>query len=99
MNKRIALALLAASGGLVGRLRPPARRAAETAKIVLVAGRPSHGPGEHEFNAGCKLLAKCLAEVPGIEPVVVTGGWPEDESSSTAPRRSSSSWTAAAATR
>jgi type 1 glutamine amidotransferase len=54
--------------------------AADTARIVLVAGRPSHGPGEHEFNAGCKLLAKCLSEVPGIEPVVVTGGWPKDES-------------------
>ena len=39
--------------------------AADTTKIVLVAGHPSHGPGEHEFNAGCKLLAKCLAQVPG----------------------------------
>ena len=54
--------------------------AADTAKIVLIAGRPSHGPGAHEFNAGCKLLAKCLSQVPGIEPVVVTGGWPKDES-------------------
>lgn len=54
--------------------------AAEPTKIVLIAGRPSHGPGDHEFNAGCKLLAKCLAEVPGVEPVVVAGGWPEDES-------------------
>ncbi len=57
-----------------------AAQAADTAKVVLVAGRPSHGPGDHEFNAGCKLLAKCLAQVPGIEPVVVTGGWPKDES-------------------
>jgi len=55
-------------------------QAAETAKIVLIAGRPSHGAGAHEFNAGCKLLAKCLSQVPGIEPVVVTGGWPKDES-------------------
>jgi type 1 glutamine amidotransferase len=55
-------------------------RAADTDKIILVAGRPSHGPGDHEFNAGCKLLAKCLAEVPGVEPVVVEGGWPKDES-------------------
>jgi type 1 glutamine amidotransferase len=55
----------------------PAR--AEDTKIVLIAGKPSHGPGEHEFNAGIKLLAKCLGEIPGIKPVVVTGGWPEDE--------------------
>jgi type 1 glutamine amidotransferase len=54
--------------------------AADGAKVVLVAGHPSHGPGDHEFNAGCKLLAKCLAEVPGVEPVVVTGGWPSDQS-------------------
>ncbi|MBV8308809.1 MAG: hypothetical protein JO344_00275, partial [Planctomycetaceae bacterium] len=57
-----------------------AARAADTTKIVLIAGHPSHGPGEHEFNAGCKLLCKCLAQVPGLEPVVVTGGWPKDES-------------------
>ena len=71
----------------------------EDAKIVLIAGRPSHGKGEHEFNAGMKLLAKCLKEVPGVNPVYVGGGWPADEPSSTAPRPSSSSWTAAAATR
>src|SRR5580704_19583051 len=59
---------------------PDSAQAADTAKIVLVAGRPSHGPGDHEFNAGCKLLAKCLGEVPGVEAAFVPGGWPEDES-------------------
>ncbi len=49
-------------------------------KIVLVAGNPSHGPGDHEFNAGITLLAKCLGDMPGIEPVIVRGGWPKDES-------------------
>src|SRR5687768_13525972 len=29
-------------------------------KIVLVAGTASHGPGEHEFNAGVTILADCL---------------------------------------
>ena len=48
-------------------------------KIVLVAGRPSHGPAEHEFNAGIDILAKCLKQNKGIEPVIVRGGWPEDE--------------------
>ncbi len=47
-------------------------------KIVLVAGRPSHGPGYHEFNAGCQLLKKCLDGVPGINAVFVPGGWPKD---------------------
>jgi type 1 glutamine amidotransferase len=49
-------------------------------KIVLIAGRPSHGPREHEFNAGTKILVECLKGVPGVKPVFVAGGWPEDES-------------------
>src|SRR6266542_1020104 len=57
-----------------------ATMAAPPAKIVLVAGRPSHGPGEHEFNAGTLLLEKCLRQNQGIETTVVKGGWPEDES-------------------
>ena len=51
----------------------------EDAKIVLIAGRPSHPKGAHEFNAGTKLLVKCLKEVPGVTPVFVGGGWPADE--------------------
>src|SRR4029077_13476 len=50
------------------------------AKIVLVAGKPSHGHAEHEFIAGTRLLEKCLRKNAGVEPVVVTGGWPQDES-------------------
>ena len=53
--------------------------AAPPAKIVLVAGKPSHGPGEHEFNAGCLLLANCLRQNQGVEAIVVKGGWPADE--------------------
>jgi type 1 glutamine amidotransferase len=48
-------------------------------RIVLIAGNPSHGPGEHEFNAGTLLLEKWLRSLPGIEPVVVKGGWPRPE--------------------
>ena len=47
-------------------------------KVVLVAGTPSHGPGDHEFNAGCLLLKKCLDKVSGIQAVVYTNGWPKD---------------------
>jgi hypothetical protein len=53
--------------------------AASPAKIVMVAGTPSHGPGQHEFNAGTLLLEKCLRQNKGVETVVVKGGWPEDE--------------------
>jgi hypothetical protein len=48
--------------------------AASPAKIVLVAGKPSHGPGEHEFNAGTILLDKCLRQTKGIETTIVKGG-------------------------
>src|SRR5262249_46084023 len=41
---------------------------------------PSHGAGEHEFNAGTLLLEKCLRQTKDVEPVVVKGGWPQDES-------------------
>ncbi|MFM8415661.1 MAG: family 16 glycoside hydrolase [Planctomycetota bacterium] len=53
--------------------------AAGRKKLVLVAGRPSHGPGEHEFRAGCLLLEKCLAEAcPRLVTQVYDGGWPTD---------------------
>ena len=78
MFKRVFTGLIAL--GLGTTVFAAAPRAISPAKIVLIAGRPSHGPGDHEFNAGCKLLAKCLSQVPGVEPVVVTGGWPKDES-------------------
>ena len=45
-------------------------------KIVLVAGRPSHGPGEHEFRAGALLLKSCLDQISGVHAVVYSNGWP-----------------------
>ena len=48
-------------------------------KLVLIAGKPSHPPGMHEFRAGCLLLQKCLAEVPGLQLAVHTNGWPTSD--------------------
>ncbi len=53
---------------------------AETKKIVIVAGKPSHPPRMHEFNAGVQLLVKCLASVEEVEAKYVLNGWPKDES-------------------
>lgn len=50
------------------------------AKIVLVAGKPSHPAGLHEFNAGVQLLHKCLENEPRVESHFVLNGWPKDES-------------------
>jgi hypothetical protein len=47
-------------------------------KLVLIAGKVSHGPGDHEFRAGCLLLKKCLDNVPGLTTVVYSNGWPNE---------------------
>jgi len=49
-------------------------------KIVLIAGVPSHPPGQHEFRAGCLLLQSCLAQTPGLNVLVYSNGWPEVDS-------------------
>lgn len=51
-------------------------------KIVYVAGPPSHGPRQHEHNAGCLLAARLLNENMG-DKVLATAylnGWPNDPS-------------------
>ncbi len=68
-----AAATAVAAGGLAAAPSRPR-------KLVMIAGTPSHGPGEHEFNAGVQLLAKCLAGVAGLEAVVVLNGYPKDDS-------------------
>ena len=48
-------------------------------KVVLIAGLPAPKlkSGEHEYFAGCALLAKMLKQTPGVHPVVVKDGWPK----------------------
>jgi hypothetical protein len=53
----------------------PVRGAADK-RLVLIAGRPSHPPGMHEFRAGCMLFQKALADVAGLKVDVYTNGWP-----------------------
>src|SRR5947208_5171085 len=74
------LPLLALGLGLAP-LSSPAKTPDGKQKLVLVAGKPSHPPGMHEFNAGVQLLAKCLAQgAPKLKVEVVLNGWPKDES-------------------
>lgn len=69
---------------LAGTLAPSwIARAIEPAtpkKLVLIAGRPSHPPGMHEFRAGTLLLEKRLQDVPGLVVERHDGGWVQDES-------------------
>src|SRR4051812_17580178 len=47
-------------------------------KIILIAGRASHGPMEHEFFAGSAILQKLLKQ-NGVNAVMARDGWPKDE--------------------
>ncbi|MEO5999211.1 MAG: ThuA domain-containing protein [Chitinophagaceae bacterium] len=50
-------------------------------RIVFIAGACSHGPGEHEHNAGCTLLAAQLNKhIGNLVEAVVYQGWPTDTS-------------------
>lgn len=52
-------------------------------KVILIAGKKSHGPGFHEYEKGVKLFKYCLDHSPnvkGLKTEVVLNGWPEDPS-------------------
>ena len=52
--------------------------AQKTKQILLIADRPSHGPLQHEHNAGIHLIQKALANVPTVTVTTSFGGFPED---------------------
>lgn len=57
------------------------RSPALSKKIVLIGGKKSHGPGEHDFPNGIPLFVAWLKASPAFADVDVlayTGGWPAD---------------------
>lgn len=48
-------------------------------RVLIVAGRQSHGPGDHEFFAGSAILMNLLKQTPGIFPIMARDGWPKNE--------------------
>ena len=66
------------AGLLLGSFLLASTGLAADKKIVFIAGRISHGPGEHEHRAGCLLLKSCLDNVKGVTSVVYSNGWPDD---------------------
>jgi type 1 glutamine amidotransferase len=53
--------------------------AADKKLVVMIAGKPSHGPGQHEHNAGILLLKKCLEQNSGDQVEIkhhLNGEWP-----------------------
>lgn len=56
--------------------------AEEKKHVLMIAGRPSHGPGEHEHNAGILLLAAALQQglAERVNVIVsLDGKWPSEE--------------------
>jgi len=68
------------TSGLAGSTSHADEAAKAKRTLVLMAGKPSHPPRMHEFNAGVQLLAKSLSDVDGLEVRVILNGWPKDES-------------------
>ena len=72
--KRLFLSFLLLAAGSV--------LAADKKLVVMIAGRPSHGPGQHEHNAGVLLFKKCLEQAAADKVEVkhhLNGEWPPAE--------------------
>lgn len=48
-------------------------------RVLIVAGRVSHGPGDHEFFAGSAVLMNLLKQTDGVFPIMARDGWPKNE--------------------
>ena len=62
--------------------KPQASKAKQQVKIVMIAGRDSHGRGTHQHKEGVQLLKKCLDTSPNVKGVKVEthfDGWPKDD--------------------
>ncbi len=56
---------------------PPAK----AKKIVFLAGKPSHGEGNHEWDKNARLVRDCLLQATNIEPLQIEvhdNGWPQN---------------------
>lgn len=72
------LAVLLMAGGI----GMASAQEAQAKKIVLIAGKKSHGPGDHEYEKAMRLLAHGLrtaSNLNGYKTEVHLYGWPEDE--------------------
>ncbi|MFT4550216.1 MAG: hypothetical protein ACI9MB_004192 [Verrucomicrobiales bacterium] len=80
MNRLHRTCFFAALAALLTFAIPVVAATKERAKVVIVAGKKSHGYGAHEFNAGSLLIQRMLkASAPGVEVVVYKNGWPQAE--------------------
>ena len=48
-------------------------------RILIIAGKASHGPGDHEFFAGSAIVMNLLKQTDGVWPILARDGWPKNE--------------------
>ena len=75
------MSLLLVGAALSATLSATSAFGADKKSVLLIAGRPSHGPGDHEHNAGVLLLKKCLdANARQVDvKAYLNNGWPSAE--------------------
>ncbi len=78
MERATFLRLMLAGVGTSAAAEPAANGAAR--KVVLIAGKPSHPAGMHEFRAGSLILESRLKAVAGLTVERHEMGWVTDES-------------------
>ena len=74
MTLRVLLTALFAIASVTSLATQPRNK-----RIVIIAGRPSHPPGMHEFRAGSLLLQKAMSgsNIKGVTVDVIPMGWPK----------------------
>src|SRR5688572_33217721 len=70
-------AILSACTVSVGLLSAD-EKVSNTTRILLVASQPDHPWATHMYQHECKLLGKCLENVPEVQ-AITSVGWPRDE--------------------
>src|SRR5258708_7067784 len=81
MHGGLSMRIAALLGIIVGLFTFAPASFAGTKKVVFLAGKKSHGPGDHEYEKACRLLAHCLetsSNARGFKTEVHLYGWPED---------------------
>lgn len=75
------LALIAGLGVIFGISSCNRKPETHIRKVVFIAGKPSHGEGNHEWEKVAELLKASLEGAPNIEPLEIVihyNGWPEN---------------------
>ena len=78
----ILLSLLIAGLGIILVISSCERKPeTNTRKVVFIAGKPTHGEGNHEWDKDARFLKQCLEGASNIEPLAIDihyNGWPDN---------------------